>query len=634
MESLQRGFLQIASICALEPDMNVVKKWLSNTPESWALILDNADDVDLDLSPYFPVGNRGIILITTRNPGCTIHATVGSHKLGPMTPDEAVTLILKTTGVGTSHKSAREKAKPVVELLGYLPLAVVQAGALIREGQCRMEEYCAIYSQHRQKLLSQNAVQCGHEYQYTVYTTWDVSRKMIGEMTSQVGRDAIELLKIFSFLHHEGISESMFKYAHYFKRYKTTPGWMLSHQSDIVQRQTSQEWDPLPFRAALSLLLSFSLINRDNDYEISMHTLVHTWARDRLISSNDKTAWEQAIATVALSIGWDNNTNGYHHRRTLVPHIDACLDGQNDSIFDLHDAGTASLRIAENFAQVYHEVGRRQDALQLAERVANVEQTTLGEEHPHTMDSMAWLSIYCSDAGQREKALELRKKVMELRSRILGAEDLATLESICDLACGYHSMGDLVQALELLEPAVKAKERLLGKENPENLPSMLDLAFFYSNAGRDEEALQLIEHVVGVSMRTLGAANPDALAYIRSLADRCHGVGRREMLLPLATLANRGYADTLGESHPTTLRSSIDLVISLSRVGKERKALELAKKVTEDHEEFLGKEHPQTLASMHVLAITYAARDQDQKALQMVRTYLRYAFLSGIGLES
>ncbi len=574
MESLQRGFLQIGSICALEPDMNIVKKWLSNTPESWALILDNADDLDLDLSPYFPVGNRGIILITTRNPGCTIHATVGSHKLGAMTTDAAVTLILKTTGVDTFHKPARETAKPVVETLGCLALAVVQAGAVIREGQCRMEEYCAIYSRHRQELRSQNAVQCGDEYQYTVYTTWDVSRKMIGEMPSQAGRDAIELLKIFSFLHHEGISEFMFKNAWYFKKHETSSGWMLSHQSDIVQRQTisvaaeSEDWDALPFRAALSLLLSFSLINRDNDYEISMHTLVHTWARDRLISSNDETAWAQAISTVALSIGPDSNPMGYHYRRTLVPHIDAILDGQVDSIFDLHDAGKDSLRIAENFAQVYHEVGRRQDALQLAERVANVYRRTLGEEHPRTMNSMALLAIYCSDAGQQEKTLELRKTVMELRLRTLGAENLETLESIHDLACGYHSMGDLHQALKLLEPAVKVKERLLGKENPENLLSMESLALCYSEAGRHEEALQLTEHVVGLSIRTLGLANPETLAFIRSLADRCYDVGRREMLLPLAKIADYGYADTLSEAHPTALRSSIGLVLVLSLVGK------------------------------------------------------------------
>lgn len=191
--------------------MDAVKQWLSNISESWALILDNADDPRLDISPYFPVGNRGIILITTRNPDCQIHATVGSYELGAMEADEAVTLILRTIGVrDQSDKSIRESAKPVVATLACLALAIVQAGAAIRQGHCEMEEYCTIYYQRRRELLSQNAVQGGEDYRYTVYTTWEVSLKMIEEMSSEAGRDAVELLQIFSFLHHEGISEEIF----------------------------------------------------------------------------------------------------------------------------------------------------------------------------------------------------------------------------------------------------------------------------------------------------------------------------------------------------------------------------------------------------------------------------------------
>ena len=53
-------------------------------------------------------------------------------------------------------------------------------------------------------------MQGGEDYRYTVYTTWEVSLKMIEEMSSEAGRDAVELLQIFSFLHHEGISEEIF----------------------------------------------------------------------------------------------------------------------------------------------------------------------------------------------------------------------------------------------------------------------------------------------------------------------------------------------------------------------------------------------------------------------------------------
>ncbi len=98
-ESLERGYLQIANICGLEAKVDNTRRFLSNATKQWALILDNADNPLLDLSLYFPVGNRGVILITSRNPECAVYATVGLYELGAMGVDEAITLILKTAGI-------------------------------------------------------------------------------------------------------------------------------------------------------------------------------------------------------------------------------------------------------------------------------------------------------------------------------------------------------------------------------------------------------------------------------------------------------------------------------------------------------------------------------------------------------
>lgn len=51
-----------------EPNENAGKAWLSNQQKPWLLIIDNADDPDIDATRYFPGGERGTILLTTRNP--------------------------------------------------------------------------------------------------------------------------------------------------------------------------------------------------------------------------------------------------------------------------------------------------------------------------------------------------------------------------------------------------------------------------------------------------------------------------------------------------------------------------------------------------------------------------------------
>lgn len=123
------------------------------------------DDPDLDVSQYFPVGNRGTILITTRNPDCKIYATAGWCELGQMEMEDAITLMLKTKGVkNLSDTSAREAAKPVVLALGCLALAVLQAGAMIQQDFCDMEEWREIYTPRREELLERKAVQGGGDY--------------------------------------------------------------------------------------------------------------------------------------------------------------------------------------------------------------------------------------------------------------------------------------------------------------------------------------------------------------------------------------------------------------------------------------------------------------------------------------
>ena len=607
--------------------MNAVKRWLSNTPESWVLILDNADDPRLDISQYFPVGNRGVILITTRNQNCGIYATVWKYFLGAMTTDEAITLILKTAGVhDPSDASARETAKPVVDKLGCLALAIAQAGAVIREGRCRMEEYCAIYSRHRQKLLSEKAVQ-GQGYQYTVYTTWEVSWNMIAAMSGEVGRDAIELLNIFSFLHHEGIPEAMFHRAWEMMSSEPPYGWILSSPPRIVLRQTSDEWDVYPLRAAVSLLLSFSLINRDKDHLISIHPLVHTWARDRLSPSNQELVWQQTVSTVALSVPWSDQTVDYRYRRSLVPHVDACLGKPIDGLLRCHDAIPDFQRMVEDFTRVYKESGRSQDALQLIVKVVEVNKRSFGEEHPDTLRSVRDLAVPYGLTGHPQEALRLMQHVVKVAKRALGMGHLETIASLHSLAIEYGARGHTQKALPVLEQLVKASMKTLGEEHSFTLIFMDNLAINYGRVGQHISALKLTERVVEAHKKMLGEENPETLVSMNSLANRYDALGRRDEALELTERVVDACKRSLGVEHPDTLRSIYNLAIIYKEVGRGQEALEIMERLVEANKRIRGEEHPRTSNSIHCLADWYRGTGRRQEALKLVCTLLRCAFL-------
>jgi tetratricopeptide (TPR) repeat protein len=530
--------------------------------------------------------------------------------------DEAITLILKASGVNNlSDRRTRDFAKPVVLTLGCLALAVAQAGAVIRQGVCSMGEYCELFSQRRKELLGQNVVRGGEDYRYTVYTTWEISLRAIEGMPGDAAKDAVKLLQMFSFLHHDGISEEMFYRAWTGLSSERNPDQIKRLQFRILFRQLFfPQWDPQPFRKALSILSSFSLINRDKNGLVSIHPLVHTWTRDRLGHSEEEGIWISAVSTIAASIQPIFQTADYRFRRALVPHVDACLGFYANGIFHLQAAGNEYLDMAEMFALVYQENGRQRDALELSERAAAARKGTQGEEHPGTVVSIHRLAICYSKVGRLKEALQLLEKVVTANKRTLGEEHRETLISMHNLAIHYSEVGRREEALRLSEKVAAANKRTLGEEHPETLASMHNLAISYSEVGRRVEALQLLEKVVVANKRTLGEEHPDTLASMQNLAIRYSEVGRREEALQLSEKVVAANKRTLGEEHPDTLGSMQNLAIRYSKVGRREEALQLSEKVVSVVKRMLGEEHPDTLLSQRNLTYLRQAPSTSAKA--------------------
>jgi hypothetical protein len=80
--------------------------WLAGKQEEWLLFFDNADDVQLDISKFFPRCTFGNILITTRNQELCIHASAGS-RVSDMEPEDAKDLLLQLAYRGRSDKQEK-----------------------------------------------------------------------------------------------------------------------------------------------------------------------------------------------------------------------------------------------------------------------------------------------------------------------------------------------------------------------------------------------------------------------------------------------------------------------------------------------------------------------------------------------
>jgi hypothetical protein len=113
--------------------------WLSHQDEDWLLIIDNADDPDLDLLEFFPQGANGHVLITTRNQACTFH-NIGSMAFDGMDESDANELFLKVANITESVEN-KQHVREILHELGYLALAIVVAGSAIHQGYCKLKSY-------------------------------------------------------------------------------------------------------------------------------------------------------------------------------------------------------------------------------------------------------------------------------------------------------------------------------------------------------------------------------------------------------------------------------------------------------------------------------------------------------------
>lgn len=421
VENAERAFAELARLGGMGDTFAKGMYWLIGRDVPWLLIIDNADDPSIDYSRFFPPGERWHILITSRLQDCKVHATIGFSEFTDLEQEDAITLLLKAACVeDPMDQKVRELARPIAETLGHLPLALTQAGAFIRQGVCSLKNYLDLFWSHRKQILSNRSIQGTDQYRYTIFTTWEVSFRMIEKQATEEAANAIQVLHAFAFLHFDQVPASIFERAwkdlqsvqryetsqlhtrSLFNRFAVAPlvslfypcitrvGWLLAPFAtihffsrfygrvaslliresrpklpDLLLQKTSQ-WNGYRWGRALATLSSFSLIAKDPGTEsYSMHPMVHSWARDRL-GKNEQRAWSKAATTIlahSMSIKAGRSDGAF--RRSLLPHIDACLHNMHTPAFLSKKADPAAVSEAGKFSTIYSEYGHWKEATEL-----------------------------------------------------------------------------------------------------------------------------------------------------------------------------------------------------------------------------------------------------------------------------
>ncbi|MFE7772603.1 tetratricopeptide repeat protein [Streptomyces sp. NPDC057445] len=579
--------------------------WLQWHP-GWLLVYDNVEN-PTDLGPYLGTLALGHHLATSRR-ATGWHTIAPTMPLGLLDPTAATDLLIALALDGRRPTAEqRSQAEALAHDLGYLPLALEQAGAYLHQTGTDMEDY-------RQALgLMLARDDGGIDGERTIARIWDHT------LTAITAEDplAVTVLHTVAWLAPDGLPRSV-----------------ITH--------LAPEPRALNLNEALGVLHAYNMVTFTGP-DISVHRLVQTVLRTRSQTDADgppagRHEAEQTLL-LALSPHRDGSFAPPEKWQHLIPHVIALAastpvgripdDVDRAYLFVseyLHQQESYSravpllraslahheetlgpnhprtLRSRNNLVVAYDAARDPAQALPLLETTLAHYEEALGPTHPRTLQSRNFVANTHRCAGDLDRAIPLGETVLDQCVRALGTDHPLTVITRDDLAYAYVEAGNPERATSLLELNIAHQEEALGTDDRRTLVSRNNLAYAHRAAGNVERAIQLYAANLAHQERILGPSHSDTLTGRGNLAHAYQAAGDLGRAIALFETALAQREQVLGDSHPDTVTSRNNLAHAYQAAGDLGRAIALFETALAQREQVLGDSHPDTVTSRDNLA--------------------------------
>jgi len=557
-----------------------VLQWL-NLHQSWLLVIDNLDQIEV-IGNSLPDRSQGRhTLITTRNSFCD-HIPAQGLEVSGLEEYDAIDLLLCRSRLGAAGETpeANAVAAEIVKELGYLPLAIEQAAAYIREALRDIFKFLPSYRKDRKVHHSRLSRGNRPFYASSVSNTWHLSFWQI----ERNNKDATKLLHLLSFLNPDGILTDFLK---------AGKEALDDELRDIIL-------DERRFHDALAELERFSLIQRErnNGEKIQIHRLVQAVIQEDMPPELFSTMIEVVVRF--CDSAFPDSNYGDSQTRDLKRRF---KDQVVLPLLSLHPPNSHQFGLLLHRIGVFlRDDGNFQQAVELLGEAANILDILQGTDDVETLTAMSDLGQAFELVGRLKDATILRENVLEICRRLFESGNPQTLYSMANLASSYRNQGRWMEAVKLEEVVLKSRISLLGEDHPDTLRAMANLALTYSNQGGWDDALKLQEVVLKSWINLLGEDHPDTLTAMTSLASYYFNERPDEASI-LFEKSHEGMRKVLGDEHPGTLWASSWVARSYQNNGKLDEAISLLEKVVETMKRVVGENHPDTVKQINTLEL-------------------------------
>ncbi|MFI7108348.1 tetratricopeptide repeat protein [Nonomuraea sp. NPDC050227] len=585
---------ELTTVLPLEALAGRATAWLA-AHDRWLLVLDNVVD-PADVRPLLERTLTGQVLVTSRLGEGWHHLDAHVLRLDVLGEHEAIELLARIATpdlardvlqAALDEQDLPERLEGAIDLvreLGWLPLAIEQAGAYLHQTRLTPRAYLNLLCEQPAVMYDRTAR--GGDAERTIARIWRVTLDHLAG-TPLTG----DLLRILAWCGAEPIPRTLLD--------------GLDADAPEVQHAAGE-------------LAAYNMITLSSE-TVTVHRLVQAVARtpDRQDPHRQAAAIDAARAQ-ATSLLYDALPNsakdpaGWPTWRALLPHITALTDRISPG------AETSDTIHLTNQAGLFlHDQGAVDRAITCFERACTANERMLGADHPDTFTARNNLAAAYESVGELDRAFPLYEQALADYERVLGADHPDTLNARNNLAGAHRAAGDLSQAIALHERTLADRERVLGVDHPHTLISRTNLAGAHRAAGDLSQAIALFEQALADCERVLGADHPDTLVVRNNLAGtyELRGDLGRAIALFEQTLADRERV--LGTDHPDTLGSRNNLAGAYESAGDLDRAIPLFEQSLADHERVLGADHPGTLTSQNNLAYAYCSAGDVSRAIAL-----------------
>ncbi|CZR62563.1 uncharacterized protein PAC_12460 [Phialocephala subalpina] len=629
--------------------VQAVKYWLTlEGNNKWLLLFDNWDNLqDERMESLIPNGGSGVVLITSRRQdwarnGCSL-------EIAEM--EEAASLKLLSRNslskYGESNQDDHNAAKEVVQALGYLPLAVDQAGAYIHKLKISVRTYLCRLNKNA-KVLSQKPPAQMWPYHETVLSTWEISLKEIeGE-----NAEALEILQICAFLTGEDMNEQLLRY-----------GFEFARMDSLA----------LALEDAMGTLFAFSLAKRQGaDDGFSTHTMIQTCVRERLGQSDKQKFAEKAVLVVAgaiSKIALDSRSNWITSRQ-LLSHVASCekylksplqnneafystralfILGQFCSRFSQHDRAIAWFKKDLDGVQHLSLLASLEDRFgiatamlfkgQLYEALAQFEclyaeaSKNIGVKRALTCNIANSLGLACKKLGRYEKALGWYQVSLAEVVGIFGEADQRTLATLNNIGVLQKELKKYPDACKTLESVLRQKEAVLGEEDPSTLETVMNVGVVYGHSQRYDEALCFLQRALSGKEKYWGKDSPNTIDVKGNIANVYLKQGRLEKAIELYKATLDGHKKAYSHSmHQSIFITTSCLGDAYYRQGCYKESLKWYYEALSGREQILGKGSVQALETICSIANVFLKQGRFWEAIHWYKRALD-GFRNACGTE-